>query len=154
MLAASEPYYYSGVGYSPEVIQIQKALNAKVGANLTVDGQFGPLTASAVKVFQSKNGLAVDGIVGPNTWNLLMASSAYAYETSPNRSYETVVSPIQPVGIQTPVGQQQYTNPIGPVPLPAARPSSTWFMWVGLAGAAYIMMSGKSRKGSRTRRRR
>lgn len=33
----------------------------------SVDGIYGPLTKKAVRYFQSKNGLAVDGIVGPKT---------------------------------------------------------------------------------------
>lgn len=33
-----------------------------------MDGYFGPMTESAVRDWQRKNGLAVDGIVGPNTW--------------------------------------------------------------------------------------
>ena len=38
---------------------------------LAKDGQFGPLTSSAVKDFQTKKGLSVDGIVGPHTWHAL-----------------------------------------------------------------------------------
>jgi hypothetical protein len=38
---------------------------------LSKDGQFGPLTANAVKDFQKKKGLGVDGIVGPKTWHAL-----------------------------------------------------------------------------------
>lgn len=33
----------------------------------SIDGIYGPLTKKAVRYFQSKNGLAVDGIVGPKT---------------------------------------------------------------------------------------
>ncbi|KUJ67017.1 hypothetical protein ACZ90_31910 [Streptomyces albus subsp. albus] len=33
-----------------------------------VDGIFGPLTTSATKMFQTSRGLAVDGIIGPDTW--------------------------------------------------------------------------------------
>lgn len=44
----------------------QKALN-KTGAHLQTDGIFGNKTESAVKQFQKKHGLAVDGIVGART---------------------------------------------------------------------------------------
>jgi peptidoglycan hydrolase-like protein with peptidoglycan-binding domain len=36
-----------------------------------IDGIFGKVTKSAVEEFQSQNGLAVDGIVGPLTWAAL-----------------------------------------------------------------------------------
>ncbi len=35
------------------------------------DGDFGPVTRDAVKAFQTKNGLTVDGLVGEETWNQL-----------------------------------------------------------------------------------
>lgn len=38
---------------------------------LTVDGKFGPVTKQAVQAFQTKNGLAADGVVGPRTWSVL-----------------------------------------------------------------------------------
>lgn len=54
-----------------DVKTLQRALNAK-GAKLVVDGNFGNATVAAVKAFQSKNGLASDGIVGDNTWAKLI----------------------------------------------------------------------------------
>ncbi|MFR9800475.1 peptidoglycan-binding domain-containing protein [Streptomyces sp. MS06] len=51
---------------------VQSQLNAH-GASLTVDGDFGPATDSAVRSFQSAHGLSVDGIVGTNTWQALVA---------------------------------------------------------------------------------
>lgn len=39
--------------------------------NVIVDGIFGSITEEAVKEFQKTNGLSVDGIVGPKTWEKL-----------------------------------------------------------------------------------
>ncbi|SFA72258.1 Peptidoglycan-binding (PGRP) domain of peptidoglycan hydrolases-containing protein [Amycolatopsis marina] len=55
------------------VSRLQRALNAATTAKLSVDGQFGPNTTSAVRTYQSSRGLGVDGIVGPNTWSALQA---------------------------------------------------------------------------------
>jgi peptidoglycan hydrolase-like protein with peptidoglycan-binding domain len=48
------------------VRQLQEQLNAQ-GANLRVDGQFGPATQDAVRRYQRANGLDVDGVVGRQT---------------------------------------------------------------------------------------
>ncbi|TQN27731.1 putative peptidoglycan binding protein [Haloactinospora alba] len=39
------------------------------GRELTVDGWYGPESERVCSLFQSQKGLAVDGIVGPNTWD-------------------------------------------------------------------------------------
>ena len=47
------------------VEELQKLLNQN-GYSLSVDGVFGSNTQAAVRDYQRKNGLAVDGIVGNN----------------------------------------------------------------------------------------
>lgn len=53
------------------VKKAQTQLNKKGGYKLKVDGIFGSATLSAVKKFQKKNKLVIDGIVGPKTWSKL-----------------------------------------------------------------------------------
>jgi peptidoglycan hydrolase-like protein with peptidoglycan-binding domain len=57
------------------VKELQKLLNEH-GASLVVDGDFGPQTASAVRSFQSVNGLVADGVVGPLTASKLNSAGA------------------------------------------------------------------------------
>lgn len=44
------------------------------GRDVVVDGSYGSQTASAVKRFQRRKGLTVDGNVGPQTWKRLSKS--------------------------------------------------------------------------------
>ncbi|MET7775780.1 MULTISPECIES: GH25 family lysozyme [Streptomyces] len=55
-----------------QVTGAQYLLDAQ-GVSLTVDGQFGPATASAVRAFQSAHGLTADGVVSAGTWQLLVS---------------------------------------------------------------------------------
>ena len=50
---------------------LQYLLRAR-GKTVTVDGDFGPQTDSAVRAFQHDKGLGVDGIVSPKTWSALI----------------------------------------------------------------------------------
>ena len=50
---------------------LQTVLNER-GAHITVDGIFATQTETAVKAFQQEKHLAVDGIVGKNTWSALV----------------------------------------------------------------------------------
>lgn len=76
------------------VKELQKKLNSK-GYSLSEDGIFGAKTLAAVKDYQSKNSLQVDGIVGNKTWNSLLSGSNTntqttqqpAPATQPEKSY-------------------------------------------------------------------
>jgi putative chitinase len=68
-----------------------KLMQEKLGISPAVTN-FGPKTEEAVKAFQSKNGLPADGIVGPKTWEMIMAKSGGGVSTS------TPSTPIVPVG--------------------------------------------------------
>jgi peptidoglycan hydrolase-like protein with peptidoglycan-binding domain len=51
-----------------DVRRLQEALKRLGFDPGPIDGIFGPKTEAAVKAFQKKYGLVVDGIVGPQTW--------------------------------------------------------------------------------------
>lgn len=53
------------------VVLLQDFL-AAAGYEIAVDGDFGPKTDRIVKQFQEENGLVVDGVVGPKTWQVLI----------------------------------------------------------------------------------
>ncbi len=58
--------------YGGDVYELQRKLNQN-GYKLDVDGGYGVKTQEAVFDYQRKNGLAVDGIVGNETWGSLLA---------------------------------------------------------------------------------
>ena len=67
------------------VKQLQQMLNGK-GYKLDVDGIFGNNTLSAVRDYQSRNGLQVDGIVGSKTFGSLQGPSTGTTTMSSRRS--------------------------------------------------------------------
>ncbi|WP_067929600.1 peptidoglycan-binding protein [Alicyclobacillus shizuokensis] len=73
------------------VKEIQERLN-KLGYSAgTADGIFGPKTLSAVKTFQRAHHLAIDGIVGPQTWDALFSSTGASFSTHPANSTKSTV---------------------------------------------------------------
>ena len=52
------------------VTQVQRRLRAH-GFTVSIDGRFGPQTDRALRAFQGKRGLEVDGRAGPRTWAAL-----------------------------------------------------------------------------------
>lgn len=77
----------STVTFSPEYIKdVQTKLN-RLGYNLKVDGSRGPNTKAAIRDFQTKQGLTVDELPGPQTMgrlNQLVAAIAPPVPAYPN----------------------------------------------------------------------
>ena len=59
-------YNYTTKGNAVHLVQL---LLNRLNYNLAVDSSFGSKTYSAVRSFQSKNSLTIDGIVGTKTWD-------------------------------------------------------------------------------------
>ncbi|MFQ6311455.1 peptidoglycan-binding domain-containing protein [Lysobacter capsici] len=90
-----------------EVRQLQEALNRN-GAQLPVNGSYGPLTEAAVADYQRRNGLEpVDGIAGARTLGAL-GIAPQAPATAP-----------PPVQAQTPPAGPTPSTPGAPTPTPA-----------------------------------
>ena len=64
-----------------QVKELQKLLS------LTADGVFGINTLKAVKVFQSKNRLVSDGVVGSKTWEILLDKNTSLIVNSEKQKY-------------------------------------------------------------------
>ena len=73
------------------VRELQRLLNTVGLYGKSTDGQFGPMTQAAVKAFQRRAGLAVDGWAGPQTMAKLRQAAA-------PRPVATPASPAAPAG--------------------------------------------------------
>lgn len=58
-------------GFSGQEVELLQAALQATGEVLSVDGVFGLLTEKAVRNFQRRKGLIVDGVVGISTWRAL-----------------------------------------------------------------------------------
>ena len=63
---------------SDSLIPYQKRLIALGYLTTEADGEYGSSTKAAVKRFQDRNGISVDGYLGPKTRNILMSKDAVA----------------------------------------------------------------------------
>jgi len=72
-----------------DVRPVQYLLNQH-GATLDPDGVFGPATDAAIRDFQAAEGLAVDGIVGNQTWPALIVTVSEGSEGDAVRAVQTM----------------------------------------------------------------
>ena len=84
-----------------DVLAVQFLLNA-YGYNIVADGSFGPLTQAAVKEYQLKMGLQVDGVVGPKTSASLGVSITATKATNQVVSANNSVKPSIPTIVESP----------------------------------------------------
>ncbi len=90
------PYYNNALPYFPDMLtgennlfcgtlqngsvgsnvkSLQNFLNQQINAGLTVDGDFGQMTANAVKTYQTQNNLPVTGVWDFSLWNLISSTN-------------------------------------------------------------------------------
>ncbi|MFH1554946.1 MAG: peptidoglycan-binding domain-containing protein [Pseudomonadota bacterium] len=95
------------------VVAVQRAL-ARNGVDPgPIDGEFGPLTSTAVLSFQVMKGLEVDGVVGPNTAKALGLSYPIAPEASDDRAFRQAQSPRGPDTVPLPVPPAAFDGVVG-----------------------------------------
>lgn len=86
---------YRQINYGSQgssVSELQKMLNQN-GYSLDTDGIYGSKTLAAVKDYQQKNGLSVDGIVGNDTWGALTGSSPSNASTKSTSKSKSATAP-------------------------------------------------------------
>ena len=71
---AACPSPYLRQGSQGDAVRSMQQRLSDLGYTVSVDGNFGPGTGTAVKACQGKNGLSDDGVVGPDTWAAIWRS--------------------------------------------------------------------------------
>lgn len=77
----------------PTVRAVQFLLRAQ-GSDIDADGDFGPLTDGAVRELQSRRGLTVDGVVGGQTWPVLVVQVARGATGDAVRAVQVLLPPL------------------------------------------------------------
>jgi peptidoglycan hydrolase-like protein with peptidoglycan-binding domain len=107
-----------------DVLQLQKALRAQ-GVAVAADGIFGPDTERAVRSFQRKHGLFVDGLVGKETVDMLRELNTPRNDDrleATQRGNGNLRAPTEAERAARPAGSVRAADLQGPVPV-RSRPA-------------------------------
>ena len=110
---------------------IQHLLNAH-GVHLDVDGVYGQLTEAGVRDFQQTRGLTADGIVGNQTWPVLIIQVAEGSRGDAVRAVQSAFPTLEVDGTYGPKTEQavrEFQEMFGPAVDGIVGPR-TWFLIV------------------------
>lgn len=116
-------YFSRGRGHLRDEVQALQSLLRTKGYSVTVDGYFGSGTYSAVRQFQSRSGIGVDGKVGSITWSRLCASTVSPPTTCSRRSIATFRTSAE--------GRAHIAKWEGQINCPYRDPVGLWTVGVG-----------------------
>jgi Putative peptidoglycan binding domain len=131
-----------------------------------IDGLFGPLTQAAVRRFQRRHDVEVDGIVGPQTRKPLLARPAAAGRDRRDATRPAAAKPTPPEPDRGAVAPRDPPAAVDPPPTPAPAPDprpgpasssgvSPWIaaalgaLGAGLALGAFSLQASRRRGGRR-----
>jgi hypothetical protein len=165
MLVTGEGY---GVPHGSRAVRaLQLRLRTRGFRPGPIDGLFGPLTQAAVRRFQLRHDLDVDGIVGPQTRKPLLAQPAAARRDRRDASRPAEARPTPPEPNRGEAAPRDPPAAVDPPPTPAPAPDprpepastsgvSPWIaaalgaLGAGLALGAFSLQASR-RRGSRRR---
>lgn len=85
-------------GDTGDEVKYLQTLLTDVGETLAADGKFGTKTENAVKDFQRRYGLVVDGVVGPATWTALEKATGHEEPPAQDEPPKEPAPPTEPDG--------------------------------------------------------
>lgn len=128
-----------------DVALAQQLLNS-FGYQLSIDGDFGTETYNTVVDFQTRSHIAVDGVVGPETWEALNAPLTVSDTQGKQTTGTLSPVPVRGGGAATP----KVYNQLAPAGTGTGSGGPGWKLWAILAalslGAWWILKSGKKEK--------
>lgn len=128
----------------PEVVEAQNKLMAILQRNFRfgADGDFGSETEAAVREVQAQFGLAVDGVIGKDTWTLLLGQEvSVGPSTGATPNPPTGTTPVIP-GLRRPIDPGRPVMPVAPVDISISGGEQTSGMSKYMMGVAALAVVG------------